>query len=178
MPVCSARSATSCGWKPASIRRRKRWQRQGLVPRFELAAGAGAAPPRPRRAVRLRLPDPAQARPRVARRPARHQRRFHRPPRLVRSLSAGRRLDRARSDLGAADRRKPRSARRNPALPQRRADLGLCELRQCRFRLRHEGDADRRASAHHQALLRRELGAARRARPPGRCGAASRTTCG
>ena len=48
--------------------------RQGLVPRFELAAGAGAAQPRPRRALRLRLPDPAEARPRLARRPARHRR--------------------------------------------------------------------------------------------------------
>jgi hypothetical protein len=36
-------------------------KRQRLVPRLRLAAGAAAAPPRPRRALRLRLPDPARA---------------------------------------------------------------------------------------------------------------------
>ena len=37
-------------------------QRARLVPRHRLAAGAAAAPPRPRGALRLRLPDPAHAR--------------------------------------------------------------------------------------------------------------------
>ena len=46
---------------------------QGLVPRFELAAGADAAQSRLRRALRLRLPDPAEARSRLARRPGRHR---------------------------------------------------------------------------------------------------------
>ena len=78
-----------------------------------------------------------------ARRAAGHRPRLHRPARLGRGLSARRRLDRPRSDLGPADRRKPHSARRDAALSQRRADLGRGELRQCRFRLRHEG---RRAS--------------------------------
>ena len=65
---------------------------------------------------------------------------------------------------GPADRREPYPARRDAALPQRRADLRRRELRQGRLRLRHEGDARRRASAHHQAVLRRSLGGARRAR--------------
>ncbi len=42
-----------------------------LVPGFELAAGAGAAQSRHRRALRVRLPDPAEARPRGARRAGR-----------------------------------------------------------------------------------------------------------
>ncbi len=137
---------------------------QGLVPRFELAAGADPAPSRLRRALRLRLPDPAEARPRLARRPARHRPRLHRPARLVRGLPARRRLDRARPDLGPADRREPHPARRDAALPQRRADLRRGELRRGRFRLRHEGHPRRRASAHHQAVLRRSWDGARRAR--------------
>ena len=40
-----------------------------LLPRHRLAAGADPAPPRPRRALRLGLPDPAQARRAAARRP-------------------------------------------------------------------------------------------------------------
>ena len=116
---------------------------QGLVPRFELAAGADPAQSRLRRALRLRLPDPAQARSRLARRAARH-----RPStspictpgaRSISPAPAGS----ARPDLRPADRRKPHAARRHAALPQRRADLRHGELRQRRFRLRHEG---RRAS--------------------------------
>ena len=45
-----------------------------LVPRLGLAAGADPAPPRPRRALRLRLPDPAEARREAARRPVRARR--------------------------------------------------------------------------------------------------------
>ena len=41
-PGCSARSATSSAWSPACRRRRRRSSSaHGLVPRFELAAGAG-----------------------------------------------------------------------------------------------------------------------------------------
>ena len=144
---------------------------KGLVPRFELAAGAGAAESRHRRALRLRLPDPAEARPRRARRAGRHRGRFHRPARLVRGLSARRRLDRARPDLGPADRREPCAAGRDAALPQRRADLRHGELRQCRLRLRHARRPRRRASAHHQAVLGRELAGARPAGRRGRRGA-------
>ena len=45
--------------------------RHRLLPRLRLAAGADPAPPRPRRALRLRLPDPAQRRREAARRPGR-----------------------------------------------------------------------------------------------------------
>ncbi len=62
-------------------------------------------------------------RPGGARRAARHRGRLHRPARLVRGLSARRRLDRARPDVGPADRREPRAACRDAAFPQRRADL-------------------------------------------------------
>ena len=104
-----------------------------VVPRFELASGPDPAPSRLRRALRLRLSDPAQARPDRARRAAGHRPRLHRPARLGRGLSAGRGLDRPRSDLGPARRRKPHPARRDAALPQRRADLRrLYRLRQRR----------------------------------------------
>ena len=43
--------------------------RMRFVPRLRLVAGAAAAPPRPRGALRLRLSDPADARREVARRP-------------------------------------------------------------------------------------------------------------
>ena len=91
---------------------------QRLVPRHRLAAGAAAAPPRPRGALRLGLPDPAQARREVARRPERHRGRLHRPARLVRGLPAGRRLDRPRPDLGPAA--PARATSRSPARPSRR----------------------------------------------------------
>ena len=133
-------------------------RRQGLVPRFELAAGAGAAQSRHRRALRLGLPDPAQARPRGARRPGGNGGRFHRPARLVRGLYSGRRLDRPRPDVGPAHRRKPCAAGRDAAFPQRSAHLRHGELRQCRVRLRDARRSRRRASAHHQAVLGRSPG--------------------
>ena len=68
-----------------------------------------------------------------ARRAPRHGPRLHRSARLGRGLSSRRGLDRTRSDLGAPDRRKPYSARRDAPLSQRRADLGRREFRQCRF---------------------------------------------
>ena len=48
--------------------------------------------------------------------------RLHRSARLDRSLPSGRRLDRARSDVGIADRRGTSAARRDAALPRRSAD--------------------------------------------------------
>ena len=84
--------------------------------------------------------------------------RLHRPACLVRGLSAGRRLDRPRPDLGPAHRREPCAAGRHAAFPQRRADLRHGELRQCRVRLRHARRPRRRASAHHQAVLGRDAG--------------------
>ena len=62
--------------------------RQRLVPRLGLAAGADAAAPGLRGALRLGLPDSAHGRREVARRPERAGRRLHRPARLGRGLSA------------------------------------------------------------------------------------------
>ena len=139
-----------------------------LVPRFELASGPDPAQPGLRRPVRVRLSHPAQARPCLPRRAARHRPRFHRPPRVGRGLSSGRRLDRARPHLRPADGGKPYSARRDAALSQRRADFGPGEFRQRRFQLRNAGQTGRRASAHHQALFGRGLESARRSRRGGR----------
>jgi hypothetical protein len=113
----------------------------GLVPRFELAAGAGAAPSRLAARFVSGYLIQLEARPDRARWPAGTERRFHRPARLVRGLSARRRLDRARPDLGPADRRRATSRwppRRTIATPRRSS--GGFRPGQCRVRLRHEGD--------------------------------------
>ncbi len=68
---------------------------QRFVPRFRVAAVPVAASLRTRRAFCQRLSDPTQGRREVARRPERRGKGFHRPARVVRSLSARRRLDRA-----------------------------------------------------------------------------------
>ena len=126
----------------------------GLVPRFGLAAGADPAPPGPRRPLRLRLPDPAQARREVARRPVRRRAGLHRPARLDRGLSAGCRLDRLRSDLGPARRRGPHSPGLHPGPADRGADhRGRRSLRG-RVRLRDERAPHPRAAAGDQALQR------------------------
>ena len=63
-----------------------------------------------------------QARREGARRSGRRDAGFHRPARLGRSLSAGRRLDRARCHVGIAVRGGPSSARGDAAFPRRGAD--------------------------------------------------------
>ena len=130
-----------------------------LVPRHRLAAGQHPAPPRPRRALRLGLPDPAHARREAARGPERAEPRLHRSPRLVRSLSARRGLDRPRPDLGPAGRRRPHPARLHARAVERRADRAARSRRpRCEFSLRHDGDAHPRDAARHQALHRRAVG--------------------
>ncbi len=95
----------------------------GLVPRFRLAAGSGAAPHRFCRALRLRLPHPAAPRREAARRRRCWCRsRLYGPARLGRGLSAWRRLDRSRSDLRAPGRRGSHPAGRDAAAFERRAD--------------------------------------------------------
>ena len=73
---------------------------------------------------------------------------LHRSARLDRSLPAGRRLDRARSDLGPALRRGPSAARRDAALPRGRADQRRRRAGQGRVRLRDEAS---RASTRSRA---------------------------
>ena len=97
-------------------------QARRLVPRHRLAAGADPAPPRPRGALRLRLPGAAHRRRESARRPVGADGGLHRPARLGRGVRARRRLDRPRSDLGAVRRRGPHPARlhaRSVAAPRR-----------------------------------------------------------
>ena len=90
----------------------RHWRlRSGSCRDSGLAAGADPAQSRPRRAVRLGLPDPAQARREGARRPLRRRAGLLRPARLGRGLPAGCRLGRARPDLGPACRRRPHAAR-------------------------------------------------------------------
>ena len=115
---CSARSATSCAWSRACRRpTRRSSSAQRLVPRHRLAAGADPAPPRPRRALRVGLPDPARRRREAARRSRRDRARFHRPARVGRGLSC-----RAPAGSGSTRRRACSPARatfRSPARPTR-----------------------------------------------------------
>ena len=143
--------ATSSAWSPACRRREETLElAQRLVPRHRLAAGAAAAPPRPRRALRLRLPDPAHARREVARRPER-RRRATSPTctpgaRSTCPAPAGSASIRPRACSPA------RATSRSPARPSRRAprrSTGAVDDVRGRVRPRHDGDAhprDRRAS--------------------------------
>ena len=153
-----------------------RWLR--LVPRLGVAVDPYLPPPRPRRALRLRLSHSVAPRHRSGRRPARGRERFHRSARLGRGLSSGRGLDRVRRHLGHADGRGAHPRRRHAALPLGGADLRQRRLRQCRFRLRDERQAHPRGAADHAAVLRRILGASRCARRAGRCRSAGPATCG
>ena len=137
--------------------------RVGLVPRHRLAAGADPAPPRPRRPLRVRLPDPARARREAARRPGGRRRRLHRPARLGRGLSCP-------APAGSGSIRPPacspaRATSRSPRRPlrQRRADHRQRTARprsSSAFDMRrhaHPRDAARHASRtreqHWQAIL-------------------------
>ncbi len=112
-----------------------------ILPGHELAAGADPAASRPRGPLRLRLPDPDEGGYRPARGAARHGQGLHRPPRLGGGLYPRRRLDRARSDLGPADRRGPSAARGDAALPLGSAGLRPGELCRDGLRFRHERGA-------------------------------------
>ncbi len=98
---------------------------QRLVPRFVLAARAGAAPPRPGCTFRFRLPAAAFCGHRAAGRPGRAGKGLHRSARLGGSLSARRRLDWARPDFRPDGQRGAHTAglRRRPH--QRRAYHGF-----------------------------------------------------
>ena len=121
---------------------------------------------RPRRALRQRLPDPAQARREIARRPERRGKGFHRPARLERSLSA-------RRAAGSVSTRPPvcspaKATFRSPARPIPSSAAPITGARgrmRMRVQLRHERDARLRIAARHQALHRRAMGRDRIARP-------------
>ena len=105
--------------------------------------------------------------------------RLHRPPCLVRGLSAGRGLDRPRSDVGPADRRRPYSARLHARAVERRADRRRGRARP-RSTFSYEMTVTRRArdAAHHQALHRRAVGDVARASARRSSATSARATCG
>jgi hypothetical protein len=133
--------------------------RDRIVPRFRLAAGAGAAPSGLRGAVRLGLPDPAEAGQEGAGRAVGHGSRLHRPARLGRGLFARRGLDRARPDIGASDGREPHSAGRDAALPQRRADQRRRRAPEVEFSFDMEVAASRSIRAITKPFTDDQLGA-------------------
>ena len=136
---------------------------QRLLPRLGLAAGGDAAAPGPRRALRVRLSDPARARSEAARWAGRPAAGLHRSPRVGRGLSAGRGLGGPRSHLGAPRRRGTHPAGRDAERGVGRAGLRPRRARaEVEFASRDVGDADPRGPARHQALHRRPV-----ARRPG-----------
>ena len=79
-------------------------QRERLLPRHRLAAGAASAPPRARRAFRLGLPDPAQGRREIARR-------AFRAPKSTSPTSTHGARSTCRARAGSASIRPPASSR-------------------------------------------------------------------
>ena len=123
-----------------------------------MAAGADTAPAGARGALHVRLPDPARRRRQGARGTRRTRARFHRPARVGRGLSARRRLDRPRSNVGTAGRRRTHSARVHRGSRQRGAGRGLYRPVPQRAPCRDDGDAHAGGSSRHDALQRRAVG--------------------
>ena len=135
--------------------------RPRVVPRLRLAGGRAAAPPRLRRALRVGLLDPAQARRRRRRRPVGRQRGRRRSARLDRGLPARRRLDRPRRHQRPARGGGAHPARLHRAAVDGGADLGFVFV-WARARddepqgrrgvhLRDEGAPHRRDAAGHRS---------------------------
>ena len=140
------------------------------MPRHRLAARAVAEASWPRRAVRFRLPDPAQTRCEIARWPVRHGSGFHRPARVVRGLPAGRRLDRPRPDFGPVCGRGPYPVGLLAGAGQRRADHRFDRQVRDRVHAHDEGRAGVGSAAGNEAVYGRAVGGDRSAGRPDRHG--------
>ena len=117
-------SNTSSAWNPACRRRRTRCASDPARAAIPRGCCAAAAAPGPRRALRQRLPHPAHRRREIARRPVGAGEGFHRPARVVRSLSARRAAGSDSIPPPACSRAKAtfRSpARPSPSAPRRSA---------------------------------------------------------
>ena len=144
------------------------------MPRLGLADGPFAAAPRDRRALRVRLFDPAEGRRRLARRAIGRVGGHRRPARVVRGLPAGRRLDRLRPDQRPPDRRRLHPARGHGRPVQRRADLRrAARHREGRVPPHDEGHADVRVAARDVAVHAVAMERDRRARRGRRCASRS-----
>ena len=131
-------------------------RRDRLLPRLGLAAGHRAAPLRPGRPVRLRLPGPARRRPEADRRAERPDRGLHRPARLGRGLHPRRRLDRARPHLGPVRGGGAHPAGRDPAPGLVSAAItGATERSETTMSFANTVRPDPRGPPGHQALHRR-----------------------
>ena len=104
--------------------------------------------------------------------------RLHRSPRLGRGLPSRRGLDRPRSHVRNARRRRPHPARRHGVPVERRAGHRFHRRLQFRARLRDEGDPHPRGSARHQAVLGCAVGGDRRPRTRRRPGPRGRAAPG
>ena len=140
----------------------------GLVPRHHVAARADLPASGTRLTFRVRLSDPAGPGREGAGRTHRRRIRLHRPPRVVRGVPAGRGLDRPRSDIRTARRRRTHSSGLHARANQRRAGFGWCRAMRGRVLPRDVGAADRRVASCHQALHRRAVEDDPRVRTRGR----------
>ena len=105
---------------------------------------------------------------RVAGRAVRSHPGLHRPARLGRGVHPGRRLGRARSDLGAVRRRGTHPAGGDPAPGERGPDRGSHRSDPGDVRLRQHRHAGARGSAGHQAVHARRRSRTCTSRPAGR----------